>query len=171
MPCTKGGKIRPGRMEKSVQCALGPRSEADGLMACSIYPRACRTSAGICLGLLLFCIAYATAQPSFNVAFTWDGTLPCFDPQSPPFMLSGVPTGTKALRFAMKDLDAPDFNHGGGTVAFDGQQRIERGAFTYRGPCPPRGQHRYEWTISAQDAAGRTLATATIETRFPPATP
>jgi hypothetical protein len=88
------------------------------MMDCSICLRASRAFAGICLALFLVCISYATAQPRFSVAFTWDGTLPCYDPQSPPFMLNGVPPGTKVLRFAMKDLDAPDCHHGGGTVAF-----------------------------------------------------
>jgi Phosphatidylethanolamine-binding protein len=96
------------------------------------------------------------------------GSKSCFDPQSPPFTLSAVPAGTRQLRFAMKDLDAPDFVHGGGTITYDGQPRIPRGAFPYRGPCPPQGQHRYQWTVEAQDAAGKTLAAATIMKNFPP---
>jgi phosphatidylethanolamine-binding protein (PEBP) family uncharacterized protein len=112
--------------------------------------------------------ATALAQAKFAVDFTWEGTASCFDPKSPPFTLSGVPTGTKRMRFAMKDLDAPSYPHGGGTVRYQGQNRIERGAFTYQGPCPPQGQHRYQWTIAAQDAAGKTLATTTATKNFPP---
>lgn len=109
------------------------------------------------------------AQSSgFAVDVTWAGSKSCFDPQSPPFTLSAVPAGTRQLRFAMKDLDAPDFVHGGGTITYDGQPRIPRGAFPYRGPCPPQGQHRYQWTVEAQDAAGKTLAAATITKNFPP---
>ncbi len=108
------------------------------------------------------------AQTGFAVDFTWEGTAPCFDPKSPPFTLSGVPAGTKALRFAMKDLDAPNFPHGGGTVPYRGQSRIERGAFAYKGPCPPSGQHRYQWMVEAQDGGGKTLATATAMKKFPP---
>jgi hypothetical protein len=104
----------------------------------------------------------------FAVDVTWAGSKSCFDPQSPPFTLNGVPPGTQRLHFAMKDLDAPDFRHGGGTVAYDGQRLVPRGAFSYRGPCPPQGQHRYQWTVEAVDAAGHTLATASITQKFPP---
>ncbi len=112
-------------------------------------------------------LAHAQA-PAFSVDFSWEGTAACFDPKSPPFSLAGVPAGTKRLRFAMKDLDAPSFPHGGGTVAFTGQSQVSRGAFAYKGPCPPSGQHTYQWTVEAQDEAGRTLATATIAKKFPP---
>ncbi len=104
----------------------------------------------------------------FAVDSTWDGTAPCFDPKSPPFMLSGVPPGTKTLRFVMKDLNAPNFPHGGGTVPYRGQNRIERGAFTYQGPCPPQGQHTYQWTVEAQDASGKALANSAATKKFPP---
>ena len=110
----------------------------------------------------------ALAQSSFSIDFTWQGTKACFDPQSPPFTLSGVPPGTKTLRFTMKDLDAPSFDHGGGTIAYTGQQRIPRGAFTYRGPCPPNGQHHYAWSVEALDAAGKALVVATMVKPFPP---
>jgi hypothetical protein len=109
--------------------------------------------------------------PGFAVDVTWAGSRYCFDPQSPPFTVSGVPTGTRQLRFTMKDLDAPNFVHGGGSVAYGGQRRIERGAFSYRGPCPPAGQHRYQWTVEALDASGHSLATATVMKKFPPSAP
>lgn len=112
--------------------------------------------------------AVSEAQSKFAVDFTWEGTASCFDPKSPPFSLSGVPAGTKVLRFAMKDLDAPSFPHGGGSVPYSGQTRIERGAFAYKGPCPPQGQHNYQWTIEAQDGAGKALGTATATKKFPP---
>lgn len=112
--------------------------------------------------------AMAHAQSNFAVNFTWEGTASCFDPKSPPFSVTGVPAGTKMLKFTMKDLDAPDYPHGGGSVAYHGQSRVERGAFAYKGPCPPQGQHRYQWTVDAQDGAGRTLATAMVTKNFPP---
>jgi phosphatidylethanolamine-binding protein (PEBP) family uncharacterized protein len=93
----------------------------------------------------------------FAADVTWAGSKSCFDPQSPPFTLNGVPPGTRRLHFAMKDLDAPDFRHGGGTVAYDGQRLVPRGAFSYRGPCPPQGQHHYQWTVEAVDAAATRL--------------
>jgi len=111
----------------------------------------------------------ASAQaPSFAVDVSWEGTAVCFDPKSPPFTLTAVPAGTKRLKFAMKDLDAPSYPHGGGAVAFTGQTQVSRGAFSYQGPCPPSGQHTYQWTVEAQDAAGKTLAIATVTKKFPP---
>ena len=104
---------------------------------------------------------------NFAVDFSWSGTSACFDPKSPPFTLSGVPAGTKQLTFAMKDLDVPGFTHGGGNIPYSGQTQIARGAFTYKGPCPPQGQHIYQWTVEAQDGAGKTLATATAARKFP----
>ena len=125
----------------------------------------------VCLAavLALAPIAAGSAQPQrFAVDFTWAGTQSCFEPQSPPFILSSVPPGTTQLRFLMQDLDAPDYPHGGGTIAYSGQSSVPRGAFSYRGPCPPRGRHRYRWTVEAFDAAGRTLATAVAVRPFPP---
>jgi hypothetical protein len=39
--------------------------------------------------------------------------------------------------------------------------------FAYKGPCPPQ-QHSYQWTVEAQDGAGKTLVTATVTKKFPP---
>jgi hypothetical protein len=42
----------------------------------------------------------ARAQtPRFVVDVTWEGPKSCFDPQSPPFALNGVPPATWQLRF------------------------------------------------------------------------
>lgn len=115
------------------------------------------------------CSNLLNAQPpAFAVDVQWEGSKSCFDPQSPPFTVNGVPSGTRQLRFTMKDLDAPNFVHGGGVAAYNGERQIRRGAFSYRGPCPPSGQHRYRWTVDAEDAAGHPLAIATITKNFPP---
>ncbi|HLI11098.1 MAG TPA: YbhB/YbcL family Raf kinase inhibitor-like protein [Alphaproteobacteria bacterium] len=114
--------------------------------------------------------AFAQAQ-GFTADFTWEGTAACFDPQSPPFSLGNVPAGTKTLEFRMQDLDAPSFPHGGGTVAYAGQSKVPRGAFSYKGPCPPHGQHRYMWTVKAEDGAGKVLAVAQVMKKFPPQSP
>jgi phosphatidylethanolamine-binding protein (PEBP) family uncharacterized protein len=117
-------------------------------------------------------LAQATAPQAqaadFAVDFSWEGTAACGDPESPPFTLSNVPAGTMTLAFEMKDLDVLYFRHGGGTVPYRGQKNIERGAFTYKGPCPPQGQHSYQWTVEAQDGSGKILATATVMKKFPP---
>ena len=128
--------------------------------------RMTRPVAAIALSLLGASPALAEAA-KFGVDFSWSGTSSCFDPSSPPFTLSGVPAGTKRLVFAMKDLDAPGFPHGGGSVPYSGQSQIPRGTFAYKGPCPPQGQHTYQWTVEAQDGSGKTLATATAARKFP----
>jgi phosphatidylethanolamine-binding protein (PEBP) family uncharacterized protein len=114
-------------------------------------------------------LALAAVSPAsaMSASFSWKGIAACSGP-SPAFSISGAPAGTANLRFAMRDYDAPDFNHGGGTVAFAGG-KVAQGAISYRGPCPPGGQtHRYVWTIEALDASGKVLATATAQGSFPP---
>ncbi len=111
----------------------------------------------------------AHAADAFSIAFTWEGTGKCFEPQSPPFTLSHVPQGTKTLRFTMVDLDFTAFHHGGGETAYAGKDEIPRGAVAgdYRGPCPP-SQHHYEWTVEALDAGGKVLGEAKAMKPFPP---
>ena len=108
--------------------------------------------------------ASPAAAMSFN--FTWEGVNACGS--SPPaFTLSDVPRETKQLAFRMVDLDYPSYPHGGGTIAYQGDQ-IPAGSFSYKGPCPPRGQHTYQWTVKALDANGKMLATAVTSRPFPP---
>jgi len=114
-----------------------------------------------------FAVAMTTAASADMVMnFEWGPTVKCFDPNSPPITLSGVPAGTKTLAFKMVDTDAPDFKHGGGTVVFGGQKTLPYGAFSYRGPCPPR-PHMYEISVKALDGSGKTIATAKARRRFP----
>ncbi len=84
---------------------------------------------------------------------------------SPPLAIEGVPAGTRTLALVVDDPDAP-----GGTwdhwVAFDipvtdtipegvGELGVAGvnswGRPGYGGPCPPRGAHRYVFTIYAVD--------------------
>ncbi len=112
----------------------------------------------------------AMAQGGFAVTPTWEGIRACsgqpITSPSPAFSLTGVPAGTAELEFRMVDLDAPRFNHGGGKVRYTGQARIAPGAFQFTGPCPPQ-THRYEWTVVAQDASGKSLATARAIKSYP----
>jgi phosphatidylethanolamine-binding protein (PEBP) family uncharacterized protein len=107
------------------------------------------------------------AAKAMNVAVDWTGTAQCFDSESPVIKLSGVPKATKQLRFRMNDLDAPGFEHGGGTVAYAGQRQLAKAAFRYRGPCPP-GPHRYQWHVEALDESGQVVDAAQTTTTFPP---
>jgi len=111
-------------------------------------------------------VGLSSAAFAMGLNFDWGPTRKCFDPKSPPMTISDVPAGTRKLRIGMKDLDAPDYPHGGGTVAYSGNGKLSYGAFRYRGPCPP-SQHTYRMTAEALDGAGKVLATATTKKRFP----
>lgn len=110
----------------------------------------------------------AAAQQGFTADFTWGSTPRCDGKKSPPFSLSNVPRGTATIRFRMIDQDAPNYPHGGGEVAYSGQDAIPEGAFSYYGPCPPRGSHTYEWNIEALDQSGNRLAATRVSKKFPP---
>lgn len=120
--------------------------------------------------------------------YTCDG-----DDTSPPLTISDIPAGAKSLALIVEDPDAP-----GGTwyhwVAFDipviasipgavatlGTAGTNSwGRTGYGGPCPPRGSHRYLFTLTALDTElgvaagsdqaavrnamdGHVLATATL---------
>jgi hypothetical protein len=122
-------------------------------------------SVGAVVAILAF--GYPGAAAAMSASFSWNGIAACSGP-SPAFTVSGAPQGTVNLRFGMRDQNVPDYNHGGGTVAFSGG-KVAQGAISYRGPCPPGGEtHLYVWTIEALDAAGKVLAATTAQGRFPP---
>ena len=112
-----------------------------------------------------------TAANAFEVSFDWGNIPRCTSGNpnrvaSPQFNVSGVPAGTASLRFKLADQDAP-YNHGGGTVAFAGGATVAAGAFRYDSPCPPDGRHTYLWTVTALDAAGKTLDTGKARKQYP----
>jgi phosphatidylethanolamine-binding protein (PEBP) family uncharacterized protein len=120
------------------------------------------------LGLIVAVMIVLPAEAAgFSIRFSWAG-IPACKTISPAFTLTGVPKGTKRLSFVMTDLEVPTFHHGGSTIAYTGDA-VARGAITYTGPCPPRGErHDYRWTVEALDAGGKVLATATATAMFPP---
>jgi phosphatidylethanolamine-binding protein (PEBP) family uncharacterized protein len=111
----------------------------------------------------------------FSLQFNWGDTPACATGQpgniaNPAFIIANVPPGTRVLEFRMIDLNVPSFKHGGGNVKYSGQTVIEPGAFTYLGPCPPKGQHRYAWTLTAKNNAGlfgRVLGATRAVRSFP----
>ena len=105
---------------------------------------------------------------AMSLSFSWTGVARCSS--SPPaFALSDVPPGTSRLAFNMVDLNLPSYPHGGGTISYQGGSQITAGSFSYKGPCPPeRQRHNYRWTVKALDAGGKTLATASAASPFPP---
>jgi hypothetical protein len=114
----------------------------------------------------------APAQ-AFSIDFTWDELKACTSGNpntvsNPRFVLRDVPEGTMFIRFKLVDTNARGFDHGGGVVAYTGQDAVAPGAFKYKSPCPPGGAHRYEWTATAQSKkSGGKLATAKAARNYP----
>ena len=85
---------------------------------------------------------------------------------SPPLTWDGVPEQAGAFALVVRDLDADGFVHWvltdipanvtslpdgmGDTVGIAG--RNDFGRVGWGGPCPPSGQHRYEFTLYAMTA-------------------
>lgn len=108
-------------------------------------------------------IAMTSPASAFSASFKW-----CSG--SPAITLSGVPKGTAKLAIRMIDLNAPSYNHGGGTVAFTGQKTVPCGAFSsnYAPPSPPASQvHTYEIEVKAVGANGEALGEASGTRKFP----
>lgn len=120
----------------------------------------------IILACAISLVMAGSAMADMKASFEWGPTGKCFDSKSPPFKVSGVPAGTTKLSFFMRDLDAPDFRHGGGKVDYSGQADLPYGAFRYKGPCPPQ-KHRYRFEIKALDAKGKELGKAVAAKSFP----
>jgi phosphatidylethanolamine-binding protein (PEBP) family uncharacterized protein len=86
--------------------------------------------------------AFVTLQSNafaMSVKFSWKGYQPCSS-SSPAFIVSEVPTDTVRLAFKMVDKDVPSYPHGGGIIAYTDKSEIPAGVFSYKGPCPPKGQ-------------------------------
>lgn len=115
----------------------------------------------------------ATSAEAFEIQFDWSGLKLCTSGNpnrvaNPAFTLTDVPAGTKYIRFKLVDKDVPSYNHGGGVVAYTGQTIIQPGAFKYKSPCPPNGQHTYEWQATAQTKKnGGRIATTTKARKYP----
>ena len=129
----------------------------------------------------MFKLAFVTAAAlvlgapasAFEIGFTWEGLKPCTSGNpntvaNPRFVLKDVPAGTKFIRFKLVDTNVREFDHGGGVVAYTGQDSIEPGAFKYKSPCPPNGAHTYEWTATAQSKkSGGKLGVAKAARKYP----
>jgi phosphatidylethanolamine-binding protein (PEBP) family uncharacterized protein len=121
----------------------------------------------VSIGAILGSQMVAGSANAIELSFSWVGTPACSS-TPPAFKIASAPTGTKYLDFELKDFDAPNFKHGGGTVAYAGESTIPAGAFSYTGPCPPSGAHRYQWTVTALDASKRPIGRSTATGSFPP---
>jgi hypothetical protein len=86
---------------------------------------------------------------------------------SPPLRIHDIPAGTEALTLVMDDPDAPGgtWDHwlaydipvaseiAEGAASLGTSGRNSWGRLGYGGPCPPRGTHRYVFTVYALDRA------------------
>lgn len=132
-----------------------------------------KRSAMIAPFVLLFAASLLAAE--FTLTFEWGDIPRCTTGRpnivpNPRFILSNVPEGTKFIEFTMTDRDVPSYNHGGGTVAYTGQEIIAPGAFTYKSPCPPAGSHRYQWEAKAKAKTGLfsgSIGTAKATRNYP----
>ncbi|CUH51057.1 YbhB/YbcL family Raf kinase inhibitor-like protein [Shimia marina] len=120
----------------------------------------------------MLCFA-APVSAEFRLAFKGWGDIPsCTSGRpnvvgNPEFSLTGVPSGTTTIQFKIKDLDVPNYNHGGSKklkINTDGQ--VAAGTFKYKSPCPPNGAHTYQWTATARKG-GKILARATAARKYP----
>ncbi len=111
----------------------------------------------------------AAVVQDMGVKFEWAGSGCALSSPNPELRLSNVPQGTAFLKVTMTDLDVPTFNHGGGTVAYDGSGVVPAGALkAYSGPCPPSGSHTYEFRVVALDAQKEfILGKGTAAKRYP----
>ncbi len=82
---------------------------------------------------------------------------------SPAIKITNAPPGTERIKVEMKDLDVPSFNHWNNTFKYEGNLPEGKGV-NYYGPCPPSGKHTYRVTVTALDATGKVLATASKQT-------
>ena len=133
------------------------------------------TGAAVMYSALSWCFGSPAASEEFSISFEWGDFPLCTsgDPnmvKSPKFAVQGLPEGTNFIEFVLVDLDVPDFDHGGGVVSVTKDGIIEPGQFEYLSPCPPDGQHTYEWAayaIAENTEEAETLGEAFFSRPYP----
>ena len=95
---------------------------------------------------------------ALDVSYKWNKSDQCSQ-VSPEISVAGIPAETSQLKVSLKDLDVPNWDHGGGKVDYTGQTIIPAGALKsgYNGPCPPSGSHTYAFKVNAVDAEGTII--------------
>jgi hypothetical protein len=155
-----------GKLQLQISCKPAACVFALG-MEMAMFAVRTSTAAVVLVAALL---GEAEAQNAFAITPSWEGIAACngrpVSSPSPKFRVANAPAGAVQLEFKMSDLDAPLFSHGGGKVAYGGGSEIAAGAFTFTGPCPP-ATHRYEWSVVARDAQGKSLGTAKAVIKYP----
>ncbi|MCK5541489.1 MAG: hypothetical protein KAI40_02270 [Desulfobacterales bacterium] len=127
----------------------------------------------VCLVIFGFLFGCVSAKVSPNavdlkVSFKWTKASKCSN-KSPKIYVSNISKGTKSLKVKLNDFDAPNWNHGGGTVPYKGSGVIKAGALKngYNGPCPPSGRHSYQFTVHAIDKEGIIIGIGKALKKFP----
>ena len=119
-----------------------------------------------------FLAACATTKVADNLAtigvnYSWQEKHECSQ-ISPQINLSGVPQETIEIKVSMRDLDSPNYPHGGGVIIYTGNNVIEEGALTkYKGPCPPT-THRYVIKVNAIDNDGVIVGEGKLMKKYTP---
>jgi Raf kinase inhibitor-like YbhB/YbcL family protein len=129
--------------------------------------------------MILGPVAFRLSSPAFPNGGAIPARYTCDGPGvSPPLRWTAPPPRTRSLALLVTDLDAGGFvhwratgipPHAGGVRAGERLPHEGVNGFGGRGwggPCPPGGTHRYLFVLSALDARGRTLATATLLGRY-----
>lgn len=116
-------------------------------------------------------VSAPAAMAEFRLSFEWGNIPLCTTGRpntvpNPQFVLRDVPAGTETIEFRLRDLDVPNYDHGGARLRVGTDGTIPSGLFTYRSPCPPGGVHTYEWTATAR-AGRQVLGVATAQRRYP----
>ena len=123
------------------------------------------------LSLVMLAGCLGTQQADNFQAMTLDYTLiGGLSSPNPEIRLTNVPPGTAFLKVSMRDHHRPGFNHGGGTIAYDGSSRVPEGSLQgYRGPEPPAGEvHRYEIKVQALNAdKSQVLGEGSLAKNYP----
>ncbi|WP_371229352.1 hypothetical protein [Roseovarius sp. 2305UL8-3] len=123
------------------------------------------------LSVAALMLSAGTVAAEFSISFEWGDIPSCTSGRpntvgSPAFVIKDLPAGTTSVQFRLKDLNVPNYKHGGGKVKVTGDGKMPFGVFKYKSPCPPSGAHTYQWTATAK-GGGKTLGKATAQRKYP----
>ena len=105
----------------------------------------------------------------FAIDFSWEGVKKC-SKSSPEIRINTIPAGTEYFEVKLKDIDVPNWNHGGGRVDNDGSGIIPAGVLTdhYNGPCPPPNiPHSYQFIVRAFNAEDVIIGVGKAMKKYP----
>ena len=121
----------------------------------------------LCLFLFYGCSKDNAAEgvTTIGVDFVWDLK---HLKRSPEVHLDNVPDGVEHIEVLFFDATASDFEHGGGSLSYDGSGIIPAGAFNdFKGLTNLWGIPKFKVTVAAFDKSGRLVGKGTI-TKKPP---